>query len=548
MQNIDKFTVAFGSDFWYNVWDKTNLGIKELYMKKLLLIAMCLVLVATFCCCEQLPPDDDTSHKTTDNVFLSELGNPSFYEDFSTEETNLFYSLWKNDTTISFQIDIEPSELYAMSYAFDHKWENPELLEMYRKCNLTIVVNGVSYYFEEVGIRMHGNTSKRAFCNEDGIMYALVNFRFKFTETFDGDEYEGTSIYHDWQKDTPEGKAARKARKARTFATMEKCYIKWNKSYDTSYTREVFASRLLWQYGIMNPHVTWTNIAIKQNGSMENVGMGTLYETIDEEFVNRYFDDANQGGDLYKCLYQGAPADMTKFENYGIETASWTPTYDLKTNNDPDEEGYSDHHRLREFISEINTLDPYEEGFETDLEKIVPMNYFAQMEAVNYLLGNPDCIRNNYNNYYTYFAPSGLAIFGVYDYDWSLGNTWDNHNIKMETIAPNSLEGGLGKCKNPLYRKTFLEGGNSYYNNLLNEFVAKVLQDDYFTSTYFNALLEAFEENYGHLIAPSDAMKASLRDVDTYKLSQLDGRSVNQYIFDKRATANKALEALGAKN
>ena len=55
-------------------------------MKKLLLIVMCLVLVATFCCCEQLPPDDDTSHKTTDNVFLSELGNPSFYEDFSTEE------------------------------------------------------------------------------------------------------------------------------------------------------------------------------------------------------------------------------------------------------------------------------------------------------------------------------------------------------------------------------------------------------------------------------------------------------------------------------
>ena len=517
-------------------------------MKKLLLIAMCLVLVATFCCCEQLPPDDNQPHKPTDNVFLSELGNPSFYEDFSTEETNLFYSLWKNDTTISFQIDIEPSELYAMSYAYDHRHEDPQLLETYRKCNLTIVVNGVSYYFEEVGIRMHGNTSKRAFCKEDGIMYALVNFRFKFTETFDGDEYEGTSIYHDWHKDTPEGKAARKARKARTFATMEKCYIKWNKSYDTSHTREVFASRLLWQYGIMNPHVTWTNIAIKQNGTMENVGMGTLYETIDEEFVNRYFDKEDQGGDLYKCLYQGAPADMTKFDNYGIETPSWTPTYDLKTNNDPEEDGYSDHHRLREFISEINTLDPYEEGFETDLEKIVPMNYFAQMEAVNYLLGNPDCIRNNYNNYYTYFAPNGLAIFGVYDYDWSLGNTWDNHNIKMETIAPNSLEGGLGKCKNPLYRKTFLEGGNSYYNNLLNEFVAKVLQDDYFTSTYFNTLLDAFEKNYGHLIAPSDALKASLHDVDTYKLSQLDGRSVHQYIFDKRSTANKALEALGAKN
>ena len=161
MQNIDKFTVAFGSDFWYNVWDKTNLGIKEIYMKKLLLIAMCLVLVATFCCCEQLPPDEET-RKPTDNVFLSELGNPSFYEDFSTEETNLFYSLWKNDTTISFQIDIEPSELYAMSYAFDHKWENPELLEMYRKCNLTIVVQPFSRQLLKVSSHALKKASSRS--------------------------------------------------------------------------------------------------------------------------------------------------------------------------------------------------------------------------------------------------------------------------------------------------------------------------------------------------------------------------------------------------
>lgn len=517
-------------------------------MKKLLLIALCLVLVATFCCCEQLPPDDEQTRKPKDNVFLSEAGNPDFYKDFSTEETNLFYSLWKNDTTISFQIDIEPSELYAMSYAFDHRWENPELLEMYRKCNLTIVVNGTTYYFEEVGIRMHGNTSKRAFCNENGIMYALVNFRFKFTETFDGDEYEGTSIYHDWHKDTAEGKAARKARKARTFATMEKCYIKWNKSYDTSYTREVFASRLLWQYGIMNPHVTWTNIAIKQNGTMENVGVGTLYETIDEEFINRYFDKDNQGGDLYKCLYQGAPADMTKFENYGIETASWTPTYDLKTNNDPDEEGYSNHQRLREFIDQINTLDPYEDGFVDNWEKIVPMNYFAELEAVNYLLGNPDCLRNNANNYYTYFAPNGLAILGVYDYDWSLGNTWNNHDVKTEHIEPNDVRGALGDCKNPLYRKTFLKGGSNYYITLLNNRIAEILDGEYFTSDYFDTLLDAFEKSYGNLIEPSAKMKSYLHDVDTYKLSQFDGQSVHQYIFNKRATVYKAFEKLNGKN
>ena len=509
-------------------------------MKKLLLVVLCIVLTATFCCCT--PDNPDEQLQPTDNVFLSEFGaNNDFYDDFSTEEATLYQTLWKNDTVISFQIDIEPSELYAMSYAYEHKWEAPELLETYRKCNLTIVVNGVSYYFEEVGIRMHGNTSKRAFCDENGIMYDLVNFRFKFTETFDGDEYEGTDIYHDWHKDTAEGKALRKERKNRTFATMEKLYVKWNKSYDQSYTREVFASRMLWNYGIMNPHVTWTNFAIKQNGQMENVGVGTLYETIDEQFVERYFDTDQQGGDLYKCLYQSAPADMTKFDNYGIETASWTPTYDLKTNNEPDEEGYSDHSRLREFIDTINELNPIKENFREEWEKIVPMNYFAQLEAVNYLLGNPDCIRNNANNYYTYFAPSGLAIFGVYDYDWSLGNTWDNQNVKTEYIEPNDVQGPLGKCKNPLYRKTFLKGGSKYYNALLNERIAEILNDDWFTYEYYQTLMNAFWSNYQSLIEPSSVLKSALTQVDCNKLTQFDGTSVQNYINTKRATAENVV-------
>ena len=510
-------------------------------MKKLLLVAMCIVMLATFCCCTPDNPDDNL-RQPTDNVFLSEFGaNNDFYDDFSTEEATLYRTLWQNDTVISLQIDIEPSELYAMSYAYEHKWEDPSLLEIYRKCNLTIVVNGTTYYFEEVGIRMHGNTSKRAFCNENGIMYALVNFRFKFNETFDGDEYEGTSNYHDWHKDTAEGKALRKQRKARTFATMEKMYIKWNKSYDLSHTREVYSSRLLWHYGIMNPHVTWANFGIKQNGQMENVGVGTLYETIDEQFVERYFDTAEQGGDLYKCLYQGAPADMTKFENYGIETPEWTPTYDLKTNDDPDEDGYSNHSRLRDFIYQINSLNPYEEGFEEDLEKIVPMNYFAQLEAVNYLLGNPDCIRNNANNYYTYFAPSGLAIFGVYDYDWSLGNTWDNQNVKTEYIEPNDVQGPLGKCKNPLYRKTFLKGGSKYYNALLNDRIAEILKGEMFTTEYYLSLMNTFWENYSTMICTSSALKGTLTAVNCNKLAQFDSTSAQNYINAKRTTAQKVV-------
>jgi hypothetical protein len=187
-------------------------------------------------------------------------------------------------------------------------------------------------------------------------------------------------------------------------------------------------------------------------------------------------------------------------------------------------------------------LDVNDEDFVAKVEKVVPMNYFVQLEAVNYLLGNPDCIRNNYNNYYTYFAPSGFAIFGVYDYDWSLGNTWNNNDVKTEYIKPNDVRGALGDCQNPLYRKTFLKGGNTYYNQLLKDKIAEILQGEYFTYEYYKTFMDAFWKSYQNLIEPSSVLKNSLTEVDCNYLSRFDGTTVQNYINTKRATAEKAMQ------
>ena len=56
------------------------------------------------------------------------------------------------------------------------------------------------------------------------------------------------------------------------------------------------------------------------------------------------------------------------------------------------------------------------------------MDNFLKFEAVSYFLGNPDDLRNNYNNYYIYFNKStGKMIFIPYDLDRCLGvtNGWD---------------------------------------------------------------------------------------------------------------------------
>ena len=130
----------------------------------------------------------------------------------------------------------------------------------------------------------------------------------------------------------------------------------------------------------------------------------------------------------------------------------------------------------------------------------------------------------------------------MYDYDWSLGNTWNNHDVRTEYIAPNDVRGALGDCQNPLYRKTFLKGGNAYYNELLNDRIEEILQGELFTYEYYQALMGAFWRNYKDLIEPSDALKATLNQVDCYKLSQFDGTTVKNYINTKRATVEKALK------
>ena len=46
--------------------------------------------------------------------------------------------------------------------------------------------------------------------------------------------------------------------------------------------------------------------------------------------------------------------------------------------------------------------------------------------TVSYLLGNPDDMRNNYNNYYLYFVPStGKCVVIPYDFDRCFGLTYE---------------------------------------------------------------------------------------------------------------------------
>lgn len=475
--------------------------------------------------------------------------NSTFYSKYSTAEKNLYYTLWKYTTKINVKIDITPYELAKIDEAY--RSNDPVKLETYRKCTLTITVNGTDYRYEEVGIRMRGNTSKRDFCSSDGEIYAFVHFRFSLNETFDGDEYKsgawGSDIATVW-----DNLNLKTERKDRSFATMKKLYYKWNKNYDNTYMREIYANEMFRAYGILTPHITMASVSLKQNGNFENLGVGMIYETIDKQFIKRNFP-TEMDGDLYKCTYNsGGPADLTNYNSRGVEEVGQSFTYALKTNDDRTAPDYNHHKYLIAFIDALKTSQTATD-FTTKLEKYVDMDYFTNYEAVNYLLGNPDCIRNNANNYYMYFLPtSGKVFFIPYDYDRCLGVTvdWNPTGNGMTTIKPTEVRGAAMETQNPLYRKTILSTGLKKYQDMYTQKIQAVLSGDWFTYAHFQAMYNNFKSSYEELAMPSEFIqekcgnnvrisKLEFSEAGTDDLSSTsDNISVEKYMQLKRSATN----------
>ena len=505
-------------------------------------------------CTEDVCQQKCPGHVSANTFFFNysmDNANADFYEDFSEEEKQLYFSLWEPTTSISIKMDISPYELAKISEGFKEYSHNSTKADTYRKCNLTITVNGIDYYYEEVGVRMRGNTSRREFTNDQGEMYAYVHFRFDLSETFDGEEYAegawGNDIYHDWSND----EAGREQRKDRTFATMEKFYYKWNKNYDNTYIREVYANKMFQAYGILAPHITLTQLSVTHKGQMENLGVGGLYEVIDKNFIKRYLDKENKGGDLYKCTYTIGKADLVDVAGkYGIETATQRYTYDLKTNNDREDPDYHHNAHLKALANMLAT-NKNDSQFVTNLEALVDMDYFARFEAVNYLLGNPDCIRNNANNYYLYFTPDCKAIFIPYDYDRCLGinKDWNPSGDGMISATPYTTNNPNGGVSNPLYLKTILSGGISKYQNMYKQRLQEVLDGNWFTYDHFVTYYNRYSSIYSSVAKPSQAIiDACGHNVDMSRLFfSLDGTknfssngeniSTKDYMEGKRKTA-----------
>ena len=409
---------------------------------------------------------------------------------FDPDELATFEAFFNPENHISIHLDISDSELAKIQKDYENYSSWGSKSPIYRMADMYVTITTpdgqkMEYTIEQVGVRMKGNTSRTHFYDANSGMYNLVHFKVSFGETFDDVEYYGSDALV-WDE------ADRKERKDRTFATLEKIDMRWNRNDDPTYIRENYAYDFYREQGILAPH---TNIASVDIGS-DHAGVWVIYEPIDKIFLEKNLSPEALGGDLYKLGWTSEPASFTSFSSYGVEDedAGKFYVYDLKTNKKT-----SDHSSLRNLINTLNSSGLTKDQFAS----VVDVDYFLSFCAASYIIGNPDDLRNNYNNCYIYFrADNGKMLIIPYDMDRGFGvNTWNPYGNGMTTDSPFQSYNVCGDQRNPLFKKTIQDNG--FLKNEYVEVLKTVASSTMLTNSAFEERFNVAKELYGDDATPS---------------------------------------------
>lgn len=329
----------------------------------------------------------------------------------------------------------------------------------------------------------------------------IFSFKLSFDETFDDKD-----SYGDEAKEWSNG-AARDERKKRTFATLNELDVKWNVTYDETNIREIYATKLFGAADCLVQKIGLSQLSMNGN----NYGLVKIYEPVDKNFLQKRLPASALGGDLYKCMWSECDhnGNRTRFwrganykigNSYGIQKNSEGIKYNfnLKTNKKT-----SKHESLINFLNVIN-----QSGITKDeLEKVLDVDSYANFMAAGYFAGDPDDIRNNYNNHYIYFRKDdGKAVFIIYDNDRTLGITY-GLNRNCAVIDPySSMSATMGPQQNALISSTVTHDclpELSYVREKYTAALEKLSKTEMLTSDEdFNKMYNIVKANYEGIITP----------------------------------------------
>lgn len=493
-------------------------------MKKILVVFLICILTVFTWGCEK--SDNEKQADSTEEVGAEVIEGVEGNTEYENS-TELFEKLFDINNVVSIQIEISDEELEKLQQdyvVYDTKNSKSPIYRVADK--VTISVGDEVYEIEEVGIRHKGNTSYVPVYDRNTGKLNLAHYRLSFNETFDDEKYYGEDAKV-WETEEE-----RQGRKDRRFATLKTLEVKWNKNYDNTHVREIYAYDMYRAMGVMAQHVNLCSLGVNS----ENYGVVNIYEPVDSEFIRKNLPEEDAGGDLYKCGWSHNPANFVKEDvTYGIEDKDTGASfnYELKTNKK--NSVHADFENLLNVIGDSNIT---KENFES----VVDTEYLAKFMAVSYFAGNPDDYRNNYNNYYVYFLKSsGKAVLIPFDYDRCMGITysWNPDGTGMTWVSPYSDKAeALGKeQENLIVRQAILDQKfiETEYQAALDE----VRGSEWLTTEKFEEYYEIAKLNYEGLITPTVDFENAYEDQFRFSLEEnayQDGADYSNMSFEKYVT------------
>lgn len=366
--------------------------------------------------------------------------------------------------------------------------------EMYHPCSFSTTVNGKVTTYEEVGARMRGNWSREDDfdVDEDGNIYGdkLPHLKLAFDRIFNDSNVCDYYVrqYSDEQINE---------RDSRRLFDMKKIDLKWNRNKDESYTRELYALKAFKDVGVVAQSANLLNLSIS-NGQTTKSKPYMVLESVDKQLIKKNFNHKTLNkGDLYKCTYNSnGPATLGEdtANKVGIESANYSPVYALKTN-----EETSDMSIMRNFIKDTSVRNVSAEEYKEVFNNKVDVTSFLKFAAMSWVVGNPDDLRNNYNNYYIYFNAENKAVFIPYDNDRVFGitNGLDSNISTMDMFSDRCSNTASGDgCKVPILRRTCVPGSSTRpiieeYKDIYENYCKKYAEE-YLSTSAFKEFTDKF--------------------------------------------------------
>lgn len=342
----------------------------------------------------------------------------------------------------------------------------------YMKADLTLTDNTGTYTFNDVGVRLKGNSSYNHPNNKK-------SFKIDFNKYVSGQNYDG----------------------------LKKLNLS-NGFKDPTLMREKIFFDICRSAGVPAPRANFANV--KMNGVA--TGFYTVVEQIDDQFLDwRILDD---DGNLFKAGDNfgagggggggGTPADLV---HYGSNQSSYTDRYDLKSNETAND--WSDLIALIDFINNSSDTD-----FENNLANKIELTEFLRSAALNNLFSNLDTYTGSARNYYIYH---NLTTDKWEWIKWDGNECFGSYNNGVNTIT--NLPLNYSNTNRPLLSRIF--NNPTLYQAYLVEVCD--ITSNFFNTTYMNTMIDSYKTMIQASVYADNNKMYSNNDFDTNINSNLGG-------------------------